>query len=266
MSKENTVIEVENTTNAVITSEEAPETKPNEYRLSRKLVSEYTGTMLLVSSVVGSGIMGDELSLDDGVTLLGNTLSTIGSLYILINVFGNISGAHFNPVVSTMVWFKNGITNKELACYVPCQIIGGISGTALAHVMFGYQFLDVSTNDRDTGGEFLSEIVATFGLLTVLSSYVANGRDINEIATAVSMYIMSGYWFTHSTCFANPAITVARTFTNTYTGISFKSWPNYLFGQLFGLIFALPFYEWVFNNKTFIESVKVLKKWDNSEE
>ncbi len=233
-----------------------PEPQVAIFTLPRKIIGEFTGTMLLVSSIVGSGIMGTELSQDDGVALLGNTISTIGMLYVIINIFGPISGAHFNPLVTMAFWFKKEIENREALCYFASQFSGGICGTLLAHTMFNDAAVDFPGKKRNSRGEFLSEIVSTFGLITTIIGTIGiNKKDI--IANTVSLYIMAGYWFSLSTCFANPAVTVARSFTNTFSGISFSSWPTYFGGQLLGLAAALPFTEWLFHQKTLIQSLRI---------
>ena len=230
----------------------------NNYPLYKKSICEFMGTLMLVSSIIGSGIMGDELSIDNGVALLGNTISTVGMLYIIINIFGDISGAHFNPLVTLMFWFKKEITSKHVLFYIPSQIMGGISGTVIAHVMFNYAVIDFPGSDRDSKGEFISEIVSTFGLLTTIHGLVSlNKKEI--VPNAVSMYIMSGYWYTLSTCFANPAVTIARTLTPTFAGISIKSWPVYFGGQTIGFFIAIPFSELIFKNKTLKQSIEIFK-------
>ena len=229
------------------------------FTLHRKIMGEFTGTMLLVSSIVGSGIMGDELSQDNGVALLGNTISTIGMLYVIINIFGPISGAHFNPLVTLAFWFKREIENREAIYYFASQLTGGVCGTLLAHVMFNDSVVDFPGKKRNSRGEFLSEIVSTFGLITTIIGTIGiNKKDI--IANTVSLYIMAGYWFTLSTCFANPAVTVARSFTTTFSGISFSSWPTYFGGQIIGFILALPFTEWLFHQKTIIQSLRIFTR------
>ena len=157
-----------------------------------------------------------------------------------------------------MFWFKKEITSKHVLFYIPSQIIGGISGTVIAHFMFNYPIIDFPGSDRDSKGEFISEIVSTFGLLTTIHGLVSlNKKEI--VPNAVSMYIMSGYWYTLSTCFANPAVTIARTLTPTFSGISIKSWPVYFGGQAIGFLIALPFSELIFKNKTLKQCIEIFK-------
>jgi glycerol uptake facilitator-like aquaporin len=246
---------------------EVPDTNmPDEgsvEEVARKVVAEFTGTMLLVATIIGSGIMGDLLSVDDGVALLGNTLATWGILFVLITTFGPVSGAHFNPVVSTCFFLKRDNANVSspirLLLYFVAQFAGGITGALVAHGMFsgdafGGDSRDAANfdgKDRNSGGELFAEFVATVGLLiTIFGGIAAAKGEKNDVPMAVGLYITAGYWYTSSTSFANPAVTVARSFTNSFAGISVASFPHYFAGQALGLLVGLPFCEWMFTRKT----------------
>ncbi len=212
-------------------------------QLVKKGGCEFLGTMMLVVSIVGSGIMGTELSNDNAVILLGNTLSTIGMLYNMINIFEKISGSHFNPLVSLMFYKENKLSRKNLSVYCISQILGGISGTMISHILFNKNIINFNGKNRNSLGEFLSEILSTIILLSVIKGSIYNKK---EVSSSVSLYIMSGYWCTLSTCFANPAVTIARSFTGTFSGISLISLPIYLSGQIIGLFIALPINNYIF--------------------
>jgi glycerol uptake facilitator-like aquaporin len=186
--------------------------------MTRKIVAEFVGTALLVATVIGSGVMGDTLSPQNaGVALLGNTLATAAILYVLISVLGPVSGAHFNPAV-TAVFASRGVISAPLAAgYAAVQVAGGLSGAVLAHAMFGLDLLQAGATVRTGSGQWIGETVATFGLvLTILG--MARHRPDN-IAIAVALFIAAGYWFTSSTSFANPAVTIARGLSDTFAGI-----------------------------------------------
>ena len=201
-------------------TEAEPAAAESGYDLPRMMVAEFFGTCFLVATIVGSGMMGDNLSPDDGVALLGNTLATWGILFVLITVFGPVSGADFNPVVSATKCCKRMIPVKQLLAFVPCQFAGGIGGAVVAHAMFNVTAIGAfEGKDRDTGGELFAEAVATVGLLVTIFGSIAVKAE-PTIPMAVGLYITAGYWFTSSTSFANPAVTVARSFTDTFAGIS----------------------------------------------
>eukprot|EP00939_MAST-03C_sp_MAST-3C-sp1_P003533 g3533.t1 len=227
-----------------------PKTRRPPFDISRRIVAEFVGTGLLVSTIIGSGIMGDALSSDDGVALLGNTLATWGILFVLITVFGPVSGAHFNPVVTACFYCRRdpGMGSVlEVLGYVVAQFSGGILGALVAHGMFetgGY----FDGKDRDTTGELFSEAVATFGLLVVIFGAIGV-KEEKAIPMAVGLYITAGYWFTSSTSFANPAVTVARSFTNSFASINPKSFGHYFAGQCIGFLVGLPFVQWMFERK-----------------
>lgn len=186
--------------------------------MRQKLIAEFIGTLILVTVVVGSGIMGDKLSADAAVSLLANTGATAAALFVLISVIGPISGAHFNPVVSAVMAARGALSRTELAGYICVQIVGGVCGVWLAHLMFDQPVLQISHQVRAGSGQFIAEILATFCLLSVILFGIKQRET--SIATLVSLTIASAYWFTASTSFANPAVTIARSLTDTFAGIS----------------------------------------------
>jgi len=202
--------------------------------LARKATAEAVGTALLVAVVVGSGIFAHQLSPGDGgLQLLENSIATGAGLVALILAFGTVSGAHFNPVVSLADRALGGLTNRELVAYIPAQIVGGCAGGVIANLMFDLPAVTLSTHVRSSGGLWLGEVVATFGLLTVILGAVRSGRA-SAAAFAVGGYIAAAYWFTSSTSFANPAVTIGRTLTDTFAGIKPSSAPAFIAAQLAG--------------------------------
>lgn len=198
--------------------------------LSRRLLAEGLGTMLLLAIVVGSGIMAERLAGGNvAVALLANTLATVGGLYILIEVLGPVSGAHFNPAVSLVMAARGALPRPALAPYVAAQLIGAMLGAWLAHAMFDVALLQFSTKIRTGGGQWLAEAVATTGLLLVILR-APTGR----VAAMVACYIGAAYWFTASTSFANPAAAFGRMFSNSFAGISPGSVPGFVIAQLAG--------------------------------
>jgi arsenate reductase len=202
--------------------------------LPRRLFSEALGTMLLVAAVVGSGIMAQRLSPNDsGLALLENAVATGAVLFVLIGTLGPISGAHFNPVVTAVdAWF-GGIDRRDAVPYVIAQVLGACAGAILANVMFGLSAVTISQDDRSGSGILLSEVVATFGLLLVILGLVRAGRS-TWVAAAVASYIVGAYWFTASTSFANPAVTIGRTLSDTFAGIAPASVPGFVVAQFVG--------------------------------
>jgi glycerol uptake facilitator-like aquaporin len=187
--------------------------------LGRRVTAEAVGTALLVAVVVGSGIFAQRLSPDDaGLQLLASSLATAGGLVALILAFGSVSGAHFNPVVTLAERVVGGTTTRETLAYVSAQVVGGCAGAVVANVMFELDPIDLSPQTRSSGGLWVGEIVATFGLLTVILGVVRSGRA-NAAPFAVAGYIAAAYWFTSSTSFANPAVTIGRTLSDTFAGI-----------------------------------------------
>lgn len=207
--------------------------------LARKATAEAVGTALLVAIVVGSGIFAQRLSPNDvGLELLENSIATGAGLVALILAFGSVSGAHFNPVVSLADRLLGGLSTRELVTYVPAQIVGGCAGAVVANLMFELDAITLSTHTRSSGGLWLGEVVATFGLLMVIFGVVRGGRA-STAPFAVGGYIAAAYWFTSSTSFANPAVTVARSLTDTFAGIKPSSAPAFIVAQLFGGFLAV---------------------------
>lgn len=206
---------------------------------ARRLLAEFTGTALLVCVVVGSGIAAQQLSPNDiGLQLLENSTATVLGLAVLILLFGPVSGGHFNPVVSAADWFSGrrsggGLTGSELLAYAIAQIAGGVAGAVLANVMFDQTAIQISTHHRVTSGHIISEIVATAGLIAVILALARSGRAALS-AMAVGAYIGAAYWFTSSTSFANPAVTLGRVFSDTFAGIAPASVAAFIAAQIVG--------------------------------
>lgn len=201
--------------------------------LSRAVTAEALGTASLVAIVVGSGIMGERLSHENAaVALLANALATGCGLYVLITLFSPVSGAHFNPAVSLVAWIDGKLSRQALAAYLMAQVLAGIGGTLLAHAMFDLEVLQIGIRQRSGAGQMLSEIVATAGLVSVIQG-IAPRKD-GATALAVASYIVAAYWFTASTSFANPAVTVARSLTTTFSGISPLDVPAFVLAQFIG--------------------------------
>jgi len=212
--------------------------------LARAATAEAIGTALLLAIVVGSGIMGERLAQGNAaVALLANSLATGAGLYVLIGMFGPISGAHFNPVVSAISALQGKLGKRDCVVYVLAQLGGAFVGVLIAHAMFSLPLIEVSAHIRPTVGEGIGEIVATFGLMMVIL-LTAKYRP-ESIAFAVAAFITSAYWFTSSTSFANPAVTLARAMTNTFAGISPDSVPLFLAGQVLGALAALAVARWL---------------------
>ena len=199
----------------------------------KNYLSEFIGTSFLLMIVVGSGIMGQNLSNDNSIILLANTVATGSGLIILIWMMGPISGAHFNPAVSMIFYFKKQLSGKDFVSYSSSQILGALCGTLLANFMFGLEIYELSQNSRGGINIYISETIATFGLVLVILRVSAYRSEL--VAPAVGLYITSAYWFTSSTSFANPAVTIGRMFSDTFTGIDPA---NVIFFILFQLIGA----------------------------
>jgi glycerol uptake facilitator-like aquaporin len=218
--------------------------------LPRRLVAETLGTGLLVVAVIGSGIMASRLSPDDvGLQLLENAAATAGALIGLILVFGAVSGAHFNPVVTLVDRGFGATTSRETILYIVAQIIGGCLGAILANVMFELPAIEWSTTARSSGALWLSEVVATAGLLLVIHGCVRSGRK-DVVAFAVGLWIGGAYWFTSSTSFANPAVTIARTMSNTFAGIKPSSAPMFIVMQVIGAVIAFALVRFLYPQPT----------------
>ncbi len=205
--------------------------------LSKRLVAECIGTAFLLAAVVGSGIMAAKLSGGNiGVALLANALATVAALWVLITALGPVSGAHFNPVVTAVMAARGEHSWREVVPYIAVQVAGAIGGVLLAHAMFDLSILQVSTTVRSSTGQFISEIVATFGLLATI--LLVRRAKPDGVAAAVALFVGSAYWFTASTSFANPAVTLARALTDTFAGIAPLSVPAFLVAQVIGAALA----------------------------
>lgn len=210
-----------------------------EQPLLRKLACEYLGSLLLAALVIGSGIAARELSPGDtGLQLAENAASTAAGLFAIILMFGPVSGAHFNPVVSVVDAAFGGMPWRHALAYLPVQIVGCISGAVLANLMFSADAVTISTTHRATAAHGLAEVVATVGLILVIFSLVRTGRA-ERAPAAVGAYIGAAYWFTSSTSFANPAITIGRMFSDTFAGIAPASAPLFIAAQVVGGALAL---------------------------
>jgi glycerol uptake facilitator-like aquaporin len=210
-----------------------------EHPLWRRLVAELLGSAFLAATVVGSGIAAQQLSPgNSGLQLLENAAATAAGLFAIILMFGPISGGHFNPVVSFVDAGFGGLSWRDTMAYLPAQVTGCISGAIVANVMFAQAAISISKKDRATGPHFLSESVATLGLMMVIFALARTGRSRHAPA-AVAAYIGAAYWFTSSTSFANPAITVGRMFSNTFAGIAPTSVPTFIAAQIAGAVLAV---------------------------
>jgi arsenate reductase len=219
----------------------APETGTGRLGLdlTRRILAEAMGTAFLVMAVIGSGIMAQRLSPDDvGLQLLENAFATAGALVGLILMFGAVSGAHFNPVVTLVDRVFGTISSRDAGLYVVAQVIGATLGAMLANVMFDLPVVEWSTKSRSSGPLWVSEVVATVGLLLVIHGCVRTGRA-RVVPFAVAAWIGGAYWFTSSTSFANPAVTVGRMFSDTFAGIAPASVPMFVVMQLVGLVVAV---------------------------
>ncbi len=221
--------------------------------LPRRLVAEALGTALLVATVVGSGIMAERLTKDVALALLGNTLPTGAILVVLISILGPISGAHFNPAVSLVFALRRELTWPHAAFYIAAQIAGGIAGTMIAHLMFGLPLLDLSMKARTGGAQWFAEAVAAFGLVATILGGVRFRSD--AIPWLVGLYITAAYWFTASTSFANPAVAIARAFTNSFSGIRPVDVPGFIIAELIGAATAMLVFTWLLHKPGSIKSI-----------
>jgi glycerol uptake facilitator-like aquaporin len=212
--------------------------------LSRRVVAEALGTAFLLAAVVGSGIMGEKLAGGNiAIALLANTLATGAALMTLIFAFGPISGAHFNPAVTLADASQGGISWSDALAYVAAQVLGAFVGVGVAHLMFGEALVQVSQHVRAGGGQLFSEFIATFGLLSVIRGCSRLRSD--AVPLAVGLYITAAYWFTASKSFANPAVTLARGFTDTFAGIRPVDAPGFILSQLLGALAATVLFRWL---------------------
>ena len=201
------------------------------------LIVEFIGSFFLTGVVIGSGIMAENLSQgNDAVALLGNTIATGAILFVLIKSFSPVSGAHFNPVVSLVLFIKKEMEASLFLKYIIVQFFGAMVSVIVIHYYFNQNLIQISTNIRGEAQLLISETIATFGLITTILFVRKYNSD--DMAAAVALFITAGYWFTSSTSFANPAVTIARTFTNTFTGIAPSSVPYFIIGQLIGALFS----------------------------
>jgi glycerol uptake facilitator-like aquaporin len=213
----------------------------------RAIVAEIVGTALLVAAVVGSGIMGERLSGGNvGIALLANSLATGAVLVTLIFTFAPISGAHFNPVVTLAAGLERTLTWSRVVSYIVAQMAGALCGVVIAHAMFALPLLEIGTRQRSGFAQWISEVVATFGLLVVVHG---TGRRASVVPLTVGAYITAAYWFTASTSFANPAVTLARGFTNSFSGIRAIDIPPFVIAQVVGALLATLLFRWLLRNE-----------------
>ncbi|HUK60504.1 MAG TPA: MIP/aquaporin family protein [Stellaceae bacterium] len=215
-----------------------------EVSLSRRVAAEAIGTALLLTAVVGSGIMAERLSGGNvALALLANAVATGGALVALILTFGPISGAHFNPVVTLALATRGEMRGGAAGGYIAAQVVGAIAGVWIAHAMFGLPILQLSSHARGTAGEWIGEFVATFGLLGLILSAARHAPA--AVPYGVAAYITGAYWFTSSTSFANPAVTIARALTNTFAGIALRHVPAFIAAELIGGAAAVLVFGWM---------------------
>lgn len=219
------------------------------FDLKRRLTAEALGSALLLAIVIGSGIMGQRLAGgNDAIALLGNTLATGAGLVVLIAVLGPISGAHFNPAVTLVIWLRREIEARDALLYMLAQVVGAVAGVWLAHAMFEEPILQASTKLRDGPAQMLAETVATFGLVATILGAVRFRPDFT--AVAVGLYITAAYWFTASTSFANPAVTMARGLSDTFAGIAPASVPAFILAQCVGALLAASAFGWLLKEQS----------------
>ena len=209
----------------------------------RKLLAEFVGTCFLVMIVIGSGIMAQNLSSDQLSVLLANTIATGAGLTALIWIFISVSGAHFNPAVSLIMLLKKELTLKQFSYFISFQVAGGFFGAILANTMFGLEPIQISANERSGLNIYFSELIATFGLIITILG--VRKLSTLAVAPAVGLYISAGYWFTSSTSFANPAVTFARGFSDTFTGINPEFIVPFIVFQLLGACLAMLFMQFI---------------------
>src|SRR5438552_11875006 len=214
-----------------------------EFDLPRRFAAEALGTALLVATVVGSGIMAETLTKDVALALLGNTLPTGAILVVLISILGPVSGAHFNPAVSLVFALKGELTPRDALAYVVAQVAGGIAGTVIAHAMFALPLIDASLKTRTGGAQWFAEGVAAFGLLATILAGIRFNRP--AVPWLVGLYITAAYWFTAATSFANPAVAIARSMTNTFSCIRPADLPGFIAAEFCGAMIAVILMGWL---------------------
>jgi glycerol uptake facilitator-like aquaporin len=223
------------------------------FDLPRRLTAEALGTGLLVATVVGSGIMAETLTRDVALALLGNTLPTGAILIVLITILGPISGAHFNPAVTLVFTLKGDLPGRDATLYVAAQIAGGIAGTMVAHLMFALPLIAFSLKTRTGGPQWIAESVAAFGLVATILAGIRFQRD--AVPWLVGLYITAAYWFTASTSFANPAVAIARSLTNTFSGIRPADLPGFIIAEVSGALVALLLMSWLLRTSRVTEPI-----------
>jgi glycerol uptake facilitator-like aquaporin len=212
--------------------------------MKSRVAAEAIGTAFLLAIVVGSGIMGEKLAAGNAaVALLANSVATGAGLFTLINVFAPVSGAHFNPAVTLLVMLQRRARAAEGCAYIAAQLVGAVTGVVAAHAMFGLPLLQASAHARGTPGEALGEVLATSGLLLTIG--VLRRAPVAQVAACVALWITSAYWFTSSTSFANPAVTFARSLTDTFAGIAGGDVPGFIAAQLIGAVAAFFLLQWL---------------------
>jgi len=214
------------------------------FDLTRRLAAEALGTFFLVMAVVGSGIMAQTLAGGNvALALLCNTIATGAVLFVIITIFVSLSGAHFNPAVSLVMWLRHELGRGDALAYIAVQIVGGCLGAIVAHLMFGLEPVQFSQTARTGAGQWIGEFVATFGLIATILGCVRFRMD--AIAPAVALYITAAYWFTSSTSFANPAVTIARALSDTFAGIAPHDVPAFLVAEILGALAAAALFGWL---------------------
>ncbi|WP_457298379.1 aquaporin [Phyllobacterium sp. P5_D12] len=211
--------------------------------LSRRLAAEALGTAILVATVVGSGIMADRLTNDAALSLLGNTIPTGAILVVLITILGPVSGAHFNPAVTMVFALRRDIEPIAALFYIAMQILGGVVGSFMAHAMFELPIIEVSRTIRTGSGQWIAEVVAAFGLIFTILAGLRFRPD--AIGWLVGLYITAAYWFTASTSFANPAVAIARSLSDTFAGIRPLDLPGFIIAELVGALLAMALANWM---------------------
>lgn len=216
--------------------------------LSRRLAAEAVGSAFLLATVVGSGIMAETLAGGNAaLALIGNTAATGAILFVLITQFAPVSGAHFNPAVTLVFALRGETAWRDVVPYVAAQITGAVIGVLLAHLMFDQPLLQTGTKIRTGGGQWIAESVATFGLVTTILATLRAKAD--AVPMAVALYITAAYWFTASTSFANPAVTLARSLSDSFAGIRPMDAPPFIVAQIAGALAALTFCRWLFRSR-----------------
>lgn len=213
---------------------------------ARALTAEMLGTALLVATVVGSGIMAQRLTGDTALALLGNTIATGAILTVLIGLFGPVSGAHFNPAVTLVMAMRRQLAPMDAVLYMLAQIAGAMLGTLVAHMMFDLPLVSAYAAPRTGAGQWLSEAVAAFGL--VLTILLSSRQPVEQVALRVGLYITAAYWFTASTAFANPAVSIGRALTSSFAGIGSADLPGFIIAQIAGALLAMAVAGWLLRN------------------